>query len=138
MHENKTELSKIDKPFGLLDKETQKALKNSHERGLEIEIYLEGEWRFSVNPLWSLHITYRAKPTPPTKPSIDWTHVAPLYRFLARDGDGRTYLHARFPIYSGFRWSPERGLAINATAFASLRPGTCAPEDSLVVRPDGV
>lgn len=58
------DLTKIEKPFGLLDKDTQEALKN--HRG-EIEMYNPVGWRLNLHPQWSLSATYRAAPEPEVK-----------------------------------------------------------------------
>lgn len=57
------DLTQITTPFGLLDEETQKALK-AHEG--EIEYYdVGGHWLVPVcGPDWVVSLTYRAKPEP--------------------------------------------------------------------------
>lgn len=56
------DLTQITTPFGLLDEETQKALK-AHEGGVEYYRY-DGLWSFTGGPVWEKHLTYRAKPEP--------------------------------------------------------------------------
>ena len=54
------ELTKIDKPFGLLDPETQRALK-AYEG--DVEVYLSHGWVTST-AVWCSRLVYRAKPQP--------------------------------------------------------------------------
>lgn len=55
-----TDLTKIEKPFGLLDPETQKALR---ECGGPWEVF-EDRWEDNPDPLFSKSFTYRQKPQP--------------------------------------------------------------------------
>lgn len=68
-----TDLTKITTPFGLLDPETQEALK---AHGGWIEYYTPNGWVLSTNPLWLPATTYRVKPEPP-KPREFWVNVYP-------------------------------------------------------------
>jgi hypothetical protein len=72
---------------------------------------------------------------PSTKPSIDWSHVASEYRYLARDGNGCVYLYVHRPLKGLESWRP-RGEYFGARAFASYTPGSCDWKDSLVERPE--
>lgn len=67
-----TDLTKITTPFGLLDPETQAALK-AHDGPIEIFDYY-GEWG-AVNRVnyWQENSTYRVKLTPP-KPRECWSY----------------------------------------------------------------
>ena len=56
-----TDLTAITTPFGLLDRETQEALK---AHGGPYQIYqLAGQWD-EVHPAWSAGAVYRVKPVP--------------------------------------------------------------------------
>lgn len=61
------DLTKIDKPFGLLDEETQMALK---EYDGAVEVYGSKGWEPS-GTTWYYHQTYRAK----AKPREWWLNV---------------------------------------------------------------
>lgn len=127
------DLTKIEKPFGLLDGETRAALQ---AHGGPYEIYFSDGWKEGC-PLWMSDRVYRAKPKPLTKPSIDWSHVAPEYNYLATDKGGGSYLHGSEPVAIGDFWDARLFCStIRASAFASFRPGTCDWRDSLVKRPD--
>ena len=64
-----TDLTKIEKPFGLLDAETQEALK---AHGGPYEIYgTNGKWVPGKNKFWLKNFVYRVKPQPP-KPREWW------------------------------------------------------------------
>jgi hypothetical protein len=130
-----TDLTKITTPFLLLDEETRFALM---AHGGPIEYYMGGSiWCDAPFPTWADTVVFRAKPQPPTKPSIDWSHVAKEYKWLARDAgepNGFLYDEEPHPTLYG-QWQCE-GMCINATVFASYTPGICDWRDSLVERPD--
>lgn len=71
------------------------------------------------------------------KPSIDWSHVAPEYRWLAVDEDGVPFLYQRKPYKGAKSWMIISGKLINALCFTSYH---CPPDvdwrESLVKRPD--
>jgi len=60
-----TDLTKITTPFGLLDAETQEALRHHRNSGGELEVYNNG-WREIVGAdfYFGSLVTYRAKPKP--------------------------------------------------------------------------
>jgi hypothetical protein len=76
------------------------------------------------------------RPEPPkTKPNIDWSQVAPQFRYLKKNREGECYLFVKKPqVYLDFVSTPKNPV-IDASAFVSCNPGTCAWEDSLVKRP---
>ena len=55
------DLTKITTPFGLLDEETRKALR---EYEGDVELYLSDGWLAKSMPTWFSHFVYRAKPQP--------------------------------------------------------------------------
>ena len=65
------DLTKITTPFGLLDEETRKALR---EYEGDVELYLSDGWLAKSMPTWFSHFVYRAKPQPP-KPREWWLNV---------------------------------------------------------------
>ena len=67
------DLTKITTPFGLLDAETQVALR-AHGGPWEF-LNLSGSWDELVSPAWHLNSTYRVKPDPP-KPRECWSYGA--------------------------------------------------------------
>lgn len=56
-----TDLTKIEKPFGLLDEETQAALK---AHGGPYEYVSNDGWTEIAEPFWAFGTTYRVKPKP--------------------------------------------------------------------------
>lgn len=131
-----TDLTKITTPFGLLDPETQEAL-NAH--GGPYEVYLSVGWESVVSPFWAINCCYRVKPQPLTKPSIDWSHVAPEYKWLARDADGLAFVFNDMPWAEFNKWVWDGGEceAVCVSGFlSSYTPGTCDWKDSLVERPE--
>lgn len=63
-----TDLTAITTPYGLLDPETQRALK---EHGGPYESYKLFGWENCTDPSFFRNCTYRVKPTPP-KPREWW------------------------------------------------------------------
>ena len=68
-----------------------------------------------------------------TKPSINWDHVHPDYKWMATDQNGKVFLHTIKPHIDGEYWMG--GLYAHTCSYASLVPGTCDWRASLVVRP---
>ena len=66
------ELTKITTPFGLLDAETQEALK---AHGGPWEMYVGDAWADWSNPEWGSTCVYRVKPATP-KPRECWSYGA--------------------------------------------------------------
>ena len=58
------DLTKIEKPFALLDKETQSALRAHHLSGGVIETFGVDGWVHAPLPAFICNSTYRAKPEP--------------------------------------------------------------------------
>ena len=54
-----TDLTKITAPFGLLDAETQAAMRD-HKGG--VEVFSGDKWCHTRTPLWFLTLAYRAAP----------------------------------------------------------------------------
>jgi len=121
------DLTKIDKPFGELDRETKLALFAAWLDGAQIECS-----GMVGHPGWYKFHTYRVAVT---KPSIDWSHVAPQFKWMATDADGRTFVYNAQPVLGFCGWDVA-GMGVIATAFASFTPGTCDWKDSLVRRPE--
>lgn len=134
------DLTKITTPFGLLDDDTKDAL-TAHggpyeafcQRGHLFCWRESGEGGISIDTHQAL--AWRVKPQPLTKPSIDWSHVAPECKWLARDKNGECSLFTERPSLEERIWFVNGWL--KASPFASLNPGTCDWRDSLVKRPEG-
>lgn len=79
---------------------------------------------------------YRIKPT---KPSIDWSHVHPNFKYLARDESGSVYLYTVKPYTLNMKWdgqwNSKGGDICGASSHSSLIVGNCHWSDSLVERP---
>jgi len=95
-------------------------------------------WEDTCKPLWNWSIfDYRIKPL--LKDFINWDHVHPDYKWMARDEDGRVYLYPSKPVISknGFDgWEPRIGGEMrDARAFSSYRQGEVDWTESLVERP---
>lgn len=126
-----TDLTKITTPFGLLDKETQAALR---AHGGPLEVFTSSGWRDVSFFSGGLSSTYRVKPAALIPDSIDWSHVAPELKWMARDADGSAYLFPEEPKFFGSMWTGNDFREV--AAFASYRRGTVDWRDSLVRRPE--
>lgn len=121
--------------------ETIKAIEvmQAYVDGAEIEAidrYIQGGWRPAERHAWAWNdIEYRVKQT---ADFIDWSHVAPEYKWLARDEDGSAYLFTSEPYLSrDTAWDfPSSGEFLDAIGFSSYKRGTVDWKDSLVKRPD--
>lgn len=123
------DLTKIDKPFEELDRETKIALFAAWVDGVQIE----NNHGAVTHPLWKHGMTYRVAAT---KPSIDWSHVAPQFKWIATNCDGYTWLYDDQPEILVKMWRYNGSHCIEVDAFASFVPGTCDWKDSLVQRPE--
>jgi hypothetical protein len=91
----------------------------------------------TVEPEFNWHIIdYRIKEVPLTKPSINWEHVHPDFKWMATDEDNHTYLYTVCPYLDEYLWDFVGGQCTGAGYFTSFVPGTCNWEDSLVERPE--
>lgn len=128
------DLTKITTPFGLLDKQTQEALK-SYVGG--IEFYGVDGWLAIKDVFTDVffvpHLVYRAKPKPVTKPNINWDHVHTDYKWMATDKSGETHLFIDEPEPYDDTWTAYERSAL-ADSHLSFEPGNCDWKDSLVCR----
>jgi hypothetical protein len=123
-------------PFGKLSIDERVALFRAHLEGSHIELFeASGEWEPVDNPAWHADACYRLAPDIPDQ--IDWSHVAPAWRFMARDADGWAYLWTSRPKKSFDDWSDLASCeGARVDVFASYRRGTVAWDQSLVERPE--
>lgn len=87
-------------------------------------------------PIWNWgNINYRIAPAT-TPDSIDWSHVAPEFKWMARDEDGTAWLFRLEPNVSDEieRWTCGENRQ-SVDAIASYNRGTCDWKGSLVKRP---
>lgn len=109
--------------------------------GAEVEWCFRGtlrpEWHWDEAPTFDWYsYEYRVKQVVPD--SIDWSHVAPEYKWMARDESGDTFLFGNKPGSEDGQWKTlSRDLA-SVSGFISYTRGTTDWEDSLVARPEGV
>ena len=87
---------------------------------------------------WVQH-EYRVKEVPLIKPSINWDHVNPCFKWMATDSDGHTYLFSEIPRHDDgdtyWTLGGKPGMCVDTDGFASFTPGTRYWKDSLVERP---
>lgn len=82
---------------------------------------------------WEEH-DYSIYEEPKTKPSINWEHVNPEYKYMASNIDGNTYLYLTKPVIGEYGAWQGDGYYVEADAFSSFHSGTCDWKDSLVER----
>lgn len=101
---------------------------------IESKPYRSKHWGLNNDPIWCWwSMEYRVRVE---KPSINWDHVSPKYKYLVSTGQ-RAYLSVDKPRLSDdrFRWTWAGGDISTAHVFTSYRPGNCEWQDSLVERP---
>lgn len=128
-----TDLTKITTPYGLLDAETQEALRNC---GGPWEFYMgdeKAEWTGLEGPSFYEEYAYRQAPQPVTYPRIPWEHVDEKWQFWARDKSGLSYFFVSTPEIKGSEWLNSGD--IKSLGVLKLDPGTCDWRDSLMERP---
>lgn len=130
------DLTKITTPFGLLDTETKEALKAHGGPYERYSVDTQEGWVDCNFPTWIHYAVYRVKPAHLNKPSIDWSHVAPEFKWMAQDRSGCGWLFKSKPRFGCecALFSDEPG--VKADGFQSYTPGTCDWRDSLVGRPE--
>lgn len=127
-------LTKIEKPFGLLSKKKQTALKAYYEAGGAVQLYMgDCIWVAVEKALWHEDCCYRAKPAEPTKPKIPWDILADELICAARDEYGLIFAYTEDPLLiTEYWWTEARHQKLS---FLKIDPGTCDWKDSLVYRP---
>jgi len=124
--------------------QTLKAIEvmQAYVEGKKIQYYWNaaGRWIDVDPPIWDWASggEYRVKPV--SKPSINWDHVHPDYKYLLTDSDGSSYLVASKPTQSRTCWfiDIEDDAYVTPEIFASFVPGDCDWKESLVQRPESV
>lgn len=114
------------------------AVMQAYVDGKPIECFslasLSAAWQNVSDPIWSWFSNdYRISTTPD---SIDWSHVAPEWKFMARDESGNVFLYGSYPRRCGNYWGDHTSIFIQAKYFSSYRRGTCDWKESLVRRPE--
>ncbi len=101
--------------------------------GDELEYYVAGlDWQNMPITGNLLSSCMRIKVTADT---IDWSHVAPEFKWMARDMDNRAWLYAQNPHRNDNLWfSCKNRRPDIEEIFASYKQGTCDWKDSLVSR----
>lgn len=123
------------KPFGEMTDAEKGALLLAKHEGKRVE-YMESSLGWLPIPKHAEPLgwrAYRIAPEPLIQDSINWDHVSPKFKYMARDSDGEASLCPVEPEV-GFDWW-ERKDYIKADNFASYKRGTTDWRDSLVIRP---
>lgn len=96
------------------------------------------EWEYRVSPLnkyrWkqsNIEYIYHSYPVVPD--TINWDHVAPEFKYMARDENGWCWISEKKPIKREFIWGHNESICANG--FSSYRKGTVDWKESLVIRP---
>jgi len=101
-------------------------------KAIEHNIVPGGGWYPLSEPGWSWHLAnYRIATIPD---SINWDHVAPEWKWMARDASGDAYLFTEEPRLKTDAWGSS-GYAV-ALCLSSYTRGTVDWQDSLVRRPE--
>jgi hypothetical protein len=130
-------LTKIEKPYALLDDITKLAIKDKFNSGEIIQrLDANGIWVDDFDPAFFNELTYRVKPK--TKPQIPWDAIVEDYMWAARDDSGDVYIYKNRPkIFLEHKgWIDIGIMAPRMEEFLKFDPGTCDWTDSLVSRLD--
>lgn len=142
------DLTKIDAPFGELDKRTQDRLVSASARGAQIQAPNGTGWSTVTTTAWYGSVRYRVKPTEPTyvMPTVDakvW-QAMPRAKAIAWDkGDLDGWAYSTVPLRGEFctEWSQDDGTyaRLNAALFGDLiQRGDCPWDQAIVLRPEGL
>lgn len=105
--------------------------------GEEVELMFDGGkvWHKDDEPLWDWRGGRKYRIAPAATPdTINWDHVAPEFKWMARDSAGQCWLYHTEPKSECCSWYSMDGVT-PADSFTSYRRGTCDWKDSLVKRP---
>lgn len=102
--------------------------------GEEIEVSLDKTlgWIPLKMGSWNSNWQYRIAKTPDT---INWDHVAPEFKYMARDKEGFGYLYVNKPFPRDDVWTADDGKLTKQENYASYRKGNVDWNESLVIRP---
>lgn len=96
---------------------------------------LETGYMSASEPCWDWK-AYDYRIAPATTPdTIDWSHVAPEFKWMARDSEGQCWLYHTEPKSECCSWYSMDDVT-PADSFSSYHRGTCDWKDSLVKRPE--
>lgn len=98
---------------------------------VEVEQIIGISWMLADTPVFRDNNKYRIKVK--TKDSIDWSHVAPEFKWMARDDDGLVFLYTAKPHSNGDCWT---GAGWSTRGFISYKKGAIDWKDSLITRPE--
>ena len=128
------------KPFGELTRDEKLELMAAWVDGKTIETSKAPDitgWCSPFGCLWSCNIYHRIKPDTPD--TINWSHVSPEYKWMARDKNGRAHLFIRQPDLDEYtnEWAEatEDFTWVYCNVFVSYKQGTVDWKGSLVERP---
>jgi len=113
-------------------------------QGFPVQWLSNGDWIDSAfsGISWNPATRYRVLPKPeePVLPSIDWSHVAPKWKWLAQDENGSVWIYTRQPQAPKDqpRWIAQTGQMHRCAEFTSCRPGRGDWRKLIVQRPEGV
>lgn len=98
-----TDLTKIQKPIGLLDEETRAELREVWEQGGMLQEYTGSGWADLADDRTHVDTrhTYRVKPEEPRPMTVDWSIFADNVRFIAADKDDVIYAFETRPEPGG-------------------------------------
>ena len=83
------DLTKITTPFGLLDTETQDALRRAFHDGAKIDYWSGDEWaQLDDDPCFFGRATYRVRPEPERPPiELPWEVIDKKFKWAAQDAN---------------------------------------------------
>ncbi len=131
------DLTTIEKPFGLLDRDTQALLRQAANFGAEFEIYgLHGWGKLPNRPNFDLMNVYRVRPTPKL-PAIElpWDVIDPRWKWALMYPTNHVWLHSEKPNIFNGGWSCGQGRLVT-DLFPGIRINVTDWKQSLTKRPE--
>ena len=121
------------KLFGQLTREEKLKLMAAWVDGKTIQFNSNSGsgWGRIGHPTWLSDCEYRIALE---KDYIDWSHVSPEFKFLARDADGTSFLYSHRPEKGIEHWCFKEGVGVKLKGFASYKKGTIEWDESLLAR----
>jgi len=127
-----TALTKIEKPFGLLDKETQDALR-AHAGS--IEVFDETQWAHIDCPSFFPTHSYRAAPAKlPEWPA----GLRPEWKWIAMEQTGEIWAYDTKPKIVDLFWSATGGHITSVDQLIDISFDGIPGEQAIIQRPEGV
>lgn len=102
---------------------------------IEFRCYSCISWNDCTKPTWNWgEVQYRIKELIPDY--INWDHVSPKYKYIARDSSNEAYAYLQEPVPGHTMWFSDSCSHRSVDHLSSYKQGDVDWKDSLIKRPD--